>query len=69
MYFGREGQKVRKVFSLKKITKEMAISIISEVHHIRKRKDNNSFVKVLNDIPAEKTKIYREVFSTDKQDI
>lgn len=69
MYFGREGQKVRKVFSLKKITKEMVISIISEVHHIRKRKDNNSFVKVLNDIPAEKTKIYREVFSTDKQDI
>ena len=58
---------MRKVFEFDgdKVSGEVLVSVISEVRHMRRRKSNLKFVKVLNNMPFENTKIFREVNEID----
>lgn len=54
---------MRKVFEFdeEKVKTNVLVSVINEVRHMRRRKGNLKFVKILNNVPFEETKIFREI--------
>ena len=69
VFYQKNGVKVRKIFEFlhPKVDEKLLISIINDVRHIRKRKDTLIEVKVLNNLPLENVKVFREMHQFDKK--
>lgn len=65
VYISKQGDKVRKVFHFNadKMDVDSIKNAIDEVKQMRKRKPSIVDLKLLNSIPSERTKIYREINS------